>query len=115
MGARRTRWHRPVRFAACRLAMCPTWWGRRDARELKAVTLHEVSLVAVGMNDRARVTSIKAIDGAGDIADLLRAGGVSGRRAKAAAGLAWKAINDSDDDDAAQIALVGAMARLKAL
>lgn len=87
----------------------------RDARELKAVTLHEVSLVAVGLNDRARVTSVKSIDGAGDIADLLRAGGVSGRRAKAAAGLAWKAINNSDDDDAAQAALLGALSRLKTL
>jgi|TARA_R100000501_G_scaffold15113_2_gene27453 hypothetical protein len=85
---------------------------RRDgysgkARELHDVQLFEASLVAVPMNDRARVTSVKAITGPSDIADLLRdGGGMSGRRAKAAAGAAWAAINDSADEAEADANLI---------
>ena len=83
-----------------------------DARELRAVKLFEVSLVAVPMNDRTRVQSIKSIHNAKDIADLLREAGLSGRQAKAAAGAAWRSINETDDADlAAASALTGALAR----
>jgi HK97 family phage prohead protease len=67
-------------------------------RVLPKVKLHEASLVAVPMNDRARVTSVKSITGPRDIAELLQECGLSGRQAKAAAGAAWKAINDGDED-----------------
>jgi len=71
-------------------------------RVLAEVDLHEASLVPVPLNDLARVTSVKSIGNARDIAELLQEAGVSGRKAKAAAGLAWKAINESDDDAAAE-------------
>ena len=50
------------------------------------------------MNDSTRVTSIKAITGARDIAEILQASGLSGRQAKTAAGAAWKSINSQDDE-----------------
>lgn len=64
--------------------------------------LIEGSLVTVPSNPKTLVSSIKSITGAGDIADLLRQAGVSGRKAKAAAGIAWKSINETDDDAAAE-------------
>lgn len=76
------------------------------ARELHDVQLFEASLVAVPMNERARVTSVKSITSAKDIADLLREfGDISGRQAKAAAGAAWATINDSAEDAQAEAAL----------
>ena len=75
-------------------------------RELHEVGLHEVSLVAVPMHPRSRVRRLKEIASIGDLQDLLRDEcGLSGRKAKAAASAAWKAINDSNDDDAASDAL----------
>lgn len=73
---------------------------QKDARDLHELGLHEVSLVAVPMNDRARVASVKAIASPADIEDLLRDTGVSGRRAKAAASAAWKAMNEGGADPA---------------
>lgn len=87
-------------------------------RVLPAIELFEASLVAVPMNDRARVTAIKAITGARDIEDLLRDSGLSGRRAKAAASAAWKTLNENDDDaaDAEATAILNASAaRIAAL
>jgi hypothetical protein len=69
-------------------------------RVLAAVDLHEASLVPIPMNDLARVTAVKSIGGARDIEALFREGGLSSRRAKFAAGVAWKALNESDDDEA---------------
>ena len=71
-------------------------------RNLAELDLHEASLVTFPMHPRSRIMDVKAITGAGDIADLLRERGVSGRQAKAAAGIAWKAINESTDDDEAE-------------
>lgn len=74
-----------------------------DAKGVRNITeaeLFEGALVSVPMHDRARVTSIKSICGARDIAELLQEAGVSGRRAKAAAGAAWKAINELPEDQA---------------
>jgi len=76
-----------------------------DVRELHVVTLAEVSLVAVPMNDRTRVRTVKSVTSVRDLEDLLRDGGFSGRKAKAAATAAWKAINDQSDDDAADAEL----------
>ena len=75
---------------------------KAGVRNVSEAALFEGSLVSVPMNDRARVTSIKNITNARDIAELLQHAGVSGRRAKTAAGIAWKALNDSDDDDEAE-------------
>lgn len=75
--------------------------GADGGRLISEIELHEASLVSVPMHPRSRVMSVKAISGAGDIADLLRGCGVSGRRAKAAAGVAWRAINDQSDEAAA--------------
>ncbi|VVT16391.1 conserved hypothetical protein [Sphingomonas sp. EC-HK361] len=74
-------------------------------RVLPEVELFETSLVSVPMNDRARVATVKSIGSAQDIADLLRASGVSGRRAKAAAGAAWKSMHQQDDEASADAEL----------
>ena len=68
-----------------------------SARVLAEVDLHEASLVPAPMNDLARVTLIKSVTNARDIAELLQEAGLSGRKAKAAAGAAWKAINEHDN------------------
>lgn len=79
-------------------------------RELHAVDLVEASLVTFPADSHARIASVKAIGGAGDIADLLREAGMSGRQAKAAAGAAWKAINDQNNEDAADAELAAVLA-----
>lgn len=77
----------------------------KGGRTLPEIDLHEASLVAVPMHPRAQVASVKAIGNAGDIAELLRERGFSGRQAKSAAGAAWKAINEQDDDASASAEL----------
>jgi translation elongation factor EF-Tu-like GTPase len=52
------------------------------------------------MHERARVTSIKSITGPRELADLLQEAGFSGRKAKVAAGAAWKALNEGNHEDA---------------
>lgn len=74
---------------------------REGVRTIAEADLFEGSLVTVPMNDKTRVSSIKSITNARDIAELLQSAGISGRRAKAAAGAAWKSINDHDDEVAA--------------
>lgn len=64
--------------------------------------LVEGSLVTVPSNPRTHVSAIKTISGPKDIADILREGGISSRKAKVAAGHAWKSINESDDDAQAE-------------
>lgn len=73
-----------------------------SVRELHEIDLHEVSLVTIGMNPLAVVTSLKALATPGDFEDLFRERGLSGRQAKAAASAAWKSINDGKDDDEAE-------------
>ena len=69
-----------------------------DVRELHEVKLHEVSLVPAGMNDRARVLSVKSVANIGDLRDLLQEAGFSTREAKTMAGAAWRAIDKQSDD-----------------
>lgn len=83
----------------------------KGARVIDQVELFEASLVAVPMNDAARVSSVKSITGPRDIEALLHEGGFSGRKAKAAATAAWRAINEASDEDEAEAA---AAALLKA-
>jgi HK97 family phage prohead protease len=78
---------------------------RTGIRTITEAELFEGSLVSVPMNDRARVASVKAIHSPGDIEDLLRQCGLSGRKAKAAASAAWGTINQQDSDSAAQAEL----------
>jgi HK97 family phage prohead protease len=73
-----------------------------DSKGVRTITdaeLFEGSLVTVPMNDRTRVTAIKSVTNARDIAELLQEAGISGRKAKAAAGAAWKAINDQSETE----------------
>lgn len=81
-------------------------------RTLVEIDLWEASLVTFPADPNARVTAIKSITCAADIAELLREAGYSGRKAKLAAGAAWRSLNDSCDEDAAAAILAGAMARL---
>lgn len=86
---------------------------RDGVRVIEEADLFEGSLVAVPMNDKTRVALVKSITSARDIAELLQSAGVSGRRAKAAAGAAWKSINDHDDEaeaEAEAIAILNASA-----
>lgn len=88
-------------------------------RQLQEIDLFEGSLVTVPMNGKTRVTSIKSVCSARDIAEILQASGLSNRQARAAAGAAWKAINQSEHDEDAQAELEtilrGATDRLRAL
>lgn len=77
----------------------------RGVRMVMEAELFEGSLVTVPMNDKTRVTAVKAIAGARDIAELLQEAGISGRKAKAAAGAAWKAINEQSEEAAAEAEL----------
>jgi HK97 family phage prohead protease len=81
--------------------------GRRKARMLKEVDLLEISLVSFPMNESARVTGIKAVDGIKTIRefeDFLRdVGGYSHAAAKAIAKGGFKASDPRDEDDAVAI------------
>jgi hypothetical protein len=70
-------------------------------RVLPDVELFEISPVAVPMHDRTRIALVKELTGASEIADLLRERGFSGRKAKEAAGLAWKIYNENEGNEAA--------------
>jgi HK97 family phage prohead protease len=89
---------------------------RTGAVDLLELELIEGSLVTVPSNPATYVSAIKSITGARDIAEMLQDAGISGRRAKAAAGAAWKAINEQSDEataDAELAALIqNATARL---
>lgn len=74
---------------------------REGVRVIAEAELFEGSLVSVPMNDKTRVASVKSVGSARDIAELLQSAGVSSRRARLAAGAAWKSINDHDDEAAA--------------
>jgi len=76
-----------------------------QVRELREMELLAVSLVPVPMNDRGKVTSVKAVTNIRDLEELLREGGLSGRKAKTAATAAWKAINDHNEEDTASAEL----------
>ena len=80
--------------------------GRRDDKtggnELHEIDLYEGSLVSIPGNPATFVSAIKAIGSVRDIEDILHEAGMSGRKAKAAASAAWKAINTSNDDDEAE-------------
>lgn len=71
---------------------------RSGARVVTEAEIFEGSLVPVPMNPVTRVTSVKSIGGARDIEDMLRDAGLSGRKAKFAAGAAWKALNENTED-----------------
>lgn len=86
-----------------------------DATDLVEINLIEGSLVAIPSNPDTYVSSVKAIGGARDIEELLSAGGLSSRRAKAAASAAWRAINTNDsqsEDDELAAIFAAANARL---
>jgi arsenate reductase-like glutaredoxin family protein len=57
------------------------------------------------MNPKTLVTTVKEITSARDIAEMLQGSGLSSRRAKAAAGAAWRAINENSDEAAADAEL----------
>jgi len=71
---------------------------REGTRVVSEAELFEASLVPVPMHPRALVTAVKGFNTARDIADLLQSSGLSGRKARAAAGAAWKAINEQSDE-----------------
>ncbi len=96
--------------------------GFNDAKRdygggIKTITeaaLMEVSLVAMPSNPKTRVSSIKSIGNVRDIEDLLKEAGVSGRKAKAAASVAWRAIHETDESTAADAALAAILSKATA-
>jgi HK97 family phage prohead protease len=79
----------------------------KDRRVLTEIDLWEASLVTFPADQAARVQRVKAIQGARDIEALLcEEGGMSSRKAKAAAAAAWKAINASDTESDAEAELI---------
>ena len=89
----------------------------KGVRVVAEAELFEGSLVAIPMHDRARVAAIKSIASARDIAELLQEGGMSGRKAKLAAGAAWKAYSEATTEpDADEVARqIAAAARIAAI
>jgi phage head maturation protease len=88
---------------------------RSGTSELQELELIEGSLVTVPSNPKTHVSSIKSIANARDIAELLQEAGMSGRKAKAAAGAAWKAIHEQDDEAEAIAILNASAARIAAI
>jgi len=88
-------------------------------RLIAEADLVEGSLVPCPMNDRTRITAVKEITGARDIERLLKEAGYSNNRATHAAGVAWKALQSTETDEAelAELAaMIGAStARLNAI
>lgn len=87
--------------------------------ELFELNLVEGSLVTIPANPKTFVSTVKSIGGPRDIEEILRASGLSNRQAKAAAGAAWRSINQTDHDEQAEAALASilsaATARLNSL
>ncbi|OBX20293.1 hypothetical protein A9995_00745 [Erythrobacter sp. QSSC1-22B] len=80
--------------------------GRRgDARLLQQLELHEASLVAVPMNAKARIVTVKSIGNIRELEDLLRSG-LSGRKARVAANAAWAAINSTEPNNDDELAAI---------
>ncbi|MBM3929211.1 MAG: HK97 family phage prohead protease [Sphingomonadales bacterium] len=65
--------------------------------------LCEISLVSVPGNANTRIIRVNSIGGAREIENMLREAGISGRKAKAAAAAAWRAIDTTPEPDAASI------------
>lgn len=78
---------------------------KTGGNDLLQLHLVEGSLVTVPANPKTWVTAVKSIVGPRDIAEILQDAGLSSRKAKAAAGAAWKAINQSDNDEQADAEL----------
>ncbi|WP_203311119.1 HK97 family phage prohead protease [Sphingomonas beigongshangi] len=73
---------------------------------VKKADLYEISLVSVPALPSARVLRVNSIGGARDLEELLREAGLSGRKAKAGASAAWRAINTTDEPDAALVSIL---------
>ena len=85
--------------------------AENGVREIAEAVLYEGSLVSVPAHPRTQVSAVKSIASARDIAELLQEAGISGRRAKIAAGAAWKAINQADDEAAHDAAIAAVLSQ----
>lgn len=85
---------------------------RGGTRHLKALRLHEISVVGWPMNQLARVSSVKSRpQDVGDLEERLRAEfALSGREARRVAGAAWKQLHRDEPED-----LAGVIAGLKSV
>lgn len=87
-----------------------------NGRDILDLELKEVSLVTIPANSEARVDRVKRFNCARDIADTLRAGGMTGGLAKREAGELWRKHNSNryrDEEQAAIAALVAVNDRLR--
>jgi HK97 family phage prohead protease len=89
-------------------------YGGDGVKTITEAKLMEVSLVAMPSNPKTRISSIKSIGNVRDIEDLLKEAGVSGRKAKAAASVAWRAIYETDESATADAALAAILSKATA-
>lgn len=68
---------------------------RQGVRTLKAVTLHEVSLVTLPAASTARVRRVKSVSGPDELRDLLRGHGLPVRFCEKVAAGGWAAFHDT--------------------
>jgi HK97 family phage prohead protease len=80
--------------------------GADGVRNIKTAVLHEVSIVSIPANPLARISAVKSVTTIRDLEELLHSAGLSGRKAKAGAAAAWRAItaNDQTAADEAKLA-----------
>ena len=71
-----------------------------NVRVITEAELFEVSLVAVPSNPMTRIDGVKSLPDVRGIEEMLRNGGISGRKAKAAASAAWRALQGQDAEHA---------------
>lgn len=88
--------------------------GDRAGELITEADLLEISLVAIPANKNANIIHVNSISGPAAIEEVLKAGGLSGRKAKIAASAAWQAIQTPDErrDDALTTILTSASSKL---
>ncbi len=88
--------------------------GDRAGHLITEADLLEISLVAIPANKHANIIHVNSISGPAAIEEVLKAGGLSGRKAKIAASAAWQAIQTPDErrDDALTTILTSASSKL---
>ncbi|WP_447547743.1 HK97 family phage prohead protease, partial [Staphylococcus aureus] len=77
--------------------------GGTRVRRFTEADLNEVSLVTVPADPDSLILTVASLSSARDIEDIFRQANVSGRKAKAAATAAWRAIDSTAEPDTAAI------------
>lgn len=81
-------------------------YGRDGVRIIKQVDLHEVSLVSVPANPKARLVSVKSFEGQRAFERWLQDAGLSARDAKRVSQKGWAGLSQHDDEEAELVAML---------